>query len=85
MILPIEFGIMNLSNSKALTKNLKNGNQHGKNGFIFVMTIGFEEISKFLFFSCPCERPQNFRYGLLFIFGPAFLLWLAGILAQERL
>ena len=69
---------------KDITKSINSGFQHSKNGFVIIITIGFEEISKFLFFSCPCERPWNFRYGLLFIFGPAFLLWLVGILAQER-
>ena len=68
-----------------ITKSLNNGFQHTRNGFVIIITIGFEEISKFLFFSCPCERPWNFRYGLLFIFGPAFLLWLVGILAQEKI
>jgi len=70
---------------KDITKSINSGFQHSKNGFVIIITIGFEEISKFLFFSCPCERPWNFRYGLLFIFGPAFLLWLVGILAQEKL
>ena len=56
--------------------------EHGKNSLIFIVTIGFEELSKFLFFSCPCDRPRNKVYGLLFMFGPAFILWLIGILAQ---
>ena len=83
-MLPPENGPDQLNIQKDITKSINSGFQHSKNGFVIIITIGFEEISKFLFFSCPCERPWNFRYGLLFIFGPAFLLWLVGILAQER-
>ena len=75
--------MMNTGLVQGISKGIGHYRQHSRNGFIVIVTIGFEELSKFLFFTCPCERPWNKTYGLLFMFGPAFLLWLVGILAQE--
>ena len=76
---------MNTGLVQGISKGIGHYRQHSRNGFIVIVTIGFEELSKFLFFTCPCERPWNKTYGLLFMFGPAFLLWLVGILAQARI
>ena len=76
---------MNTGLVNGISKGIGHYRQHSRNGFIVIVTIGFEELSKFLFFTCPCERPWNKTYGLLFMFGPAFLLWLVGILAQVRI
>ena len=42
------------------------GNPLFGKGFTMIVTIGCEELSKFLFFSCPCERPWNFRAQISF-------------------
>ena len=83
------FERMVLNNLTAIFNSLGKGSgqytRHATNSLIIVVTIGFEELSKFLFFTCPCDHDKHKAYGLLFIFGPAFLLWLIGIMAQDRL
>ena len=83
------FEKMVLNNLTKIFNSLGNGSgqytRHATNSLIIVVTIGFEELSKFLFFTCPCDHGKHKAYGLLFIFGPAFLLWLIGMMAQERL
>uniref|UniRef100_H2XLN1 Uncharacterized protein n=1 Tax=Ciona intestinalis TaxID=7719 RepID=H2XLN1_CIOIN len=48
------------------------------------VTIATEEIAKFIFFYCPCDYPANKIYGSVFIWGPAFVLLLAGFLVNRR-
>ena len=83
------FQKMALGSITKLFGSLGNGagqyTRHATNSLIIVVTIGFEELSKFLFFTCPCDREKHRLYGLLFIFAPAFLLWIIGMMAQERL
>lgn len=69
----------------ALGKGVQQYQKHGRNGFIFVVTIGFEELAKFLFFACPCEYPENQTYGWAFIFAPAFLLFLIALISQGKI
>ncbi len=47
------------------------------------LTIGLEELIESVVFKCPCEG--HFAYGLAFLWAPAFLLFLAGILIDRDL
>jgi len=62
------------------------GNNKGsvQNFGIVGVTIATEEIAKFVFFYCPCNYPENQVYGSAFIWGPAFILLVAGYLANRR-
>uniref|UniRef100_F6Y4T2 Uncharacterized protein n=1 Tax=Ciona intestinalis TaxID=7719 RepID=F6Y4T2_CIOIN len=62
------------------------GNNKGsiQNFGIVGVTIATEEIAKFIFFYCPCDYPANKIYGSVFIWGPAFVLLLAGFLVNRR-
>ena len=48
-----------------------------------VLTIGLEELIQSVVFNCPCEG--HFPYGLAFLWAPALLLFLAGILVNKDL
>ena len=48
-----------------------------------VLTIGLEELIESVVFNCPCEG--HFPYGLAFLWVPALLLFLAGILVDSDL
>ncbi|XP_039253769.1 calcium homeostasis modulator protein 6-like [Styela clava] len=48
------------------------------------ITIGSEELMKFIFFFCPCSRPMNEIYGATFIWGPAAILLVVGYVVNRR-
>ncbi|KAJ7355128.1 Family with sequence similarity 26, member E [Desmophyllum pertusum] len=52
-------------------------------GSMAVLTIGLEELIESVVFNCPCEG--HFAYGLAFLWAPALLLFLAGILVDRDL
>ena len=58
-----------------------------KNSLIYVstaaITFGLEELFGCLIFSCPCDG--HLVYGLAFLFAPAFLLFIPGVLLQRKL
>ena len=47
------------------------------------LTIGLEELIESVVFNCPCEG--HFPYGLAFLWAPALLLFLVGILVDRDL
>ena len=52
-------------------------------GSMAAITIGLEELFESVMFNCPCEG--NFAYGLAFLWAPALLLLLPGILLDKTL
>ena len=60
--------------------------RNSKRSLIYVstaaITIGVEELFGNLIFSCPCNG--HLVYGLAFLFAPAFLLFLPGVLLQKK-
>ena len=52
-------------------------------GSMAAITIGFEELSESVVFNCPCEG--HYAYGLAFLWAPAVLLFLPGILLDRTL
>ncbi|XP_067024339.1 calcium homeostasis modulator protein 6-like [Acropora muricata] len=60
--------------------------RNSKRSLIYVstaaITIGAEELFGSLIFSCPCNG--HLVYGLAFLFAPAFLLFLPGVLLQKK-
>ena len=61
--------------------------RNSKNSLIYVstaaITFGLEELFGSLIFSCPCDG--HLVYGLAFLFAPAFLLFIPGVLLQRKL
>ncbi|XP_053736670.1 calcium homeostasis modulator protein 5-like [Synchiropus splendidus] len=53
--------------------------------FMALLTIGGERIFSMVSFQCPCNRAQNFGYGLTFILGPAIVLLVLGLFFSTRL
>ncbi|MBN3305713.1 calcium homeostasis modulator protein 5 [Amia ocellicauda] len=53
--------------------------------FMAIMTIGGERIFTMVSFQCPCNRKQNFSYGLTFLLGPAFVLLMLGFFFSTRM
>lgn len=51
---------------------------------IIGVTIGSEELMKFIFFYCPCNYPMNQVYGSTFIWGPAAILLVVGYVINRR-
>lgn len=47
--------------------------------FMALLTIGGERIFSMVSFQCPCNRNQNFAYGLTFLLGPAAVLLVMGL------
>lgn len=54
-------------------------------GFMAILTIGGERMFSMVSFKCPCNRDQNFAYGLTFLLGPAVVLLLIGLFVSNRL
>lgn len=54
-------------------------------GFMAIATIGSERLFSLFSFQCPCNRQQNFMYGLLYLFGPAVVLFSVGLFLSTRL
>ncbi|XP_077072759.1 calcium homeostasis modulator protein 5-like [Siphateles boraxobius] len=53
--------------------------------FMAILTIGSERIFSVVSFQCPCNRVQNFSYGLTFLLGPAVVLLAIGLFVSTRL
>ncbi|XP_067305704.1 calcium homeostasis modulator protein 5-like [Pseudorasbora parva] len=53
--------------------------------FMALLTIGGERIFAMVSFQCPCNREQNFAYGLTFLLGPAVVLLAIGLFVNSRL
>lgn len=53
--------------------------------FMAILTIGSERMFAMVSFQCPCNRRQNFAYGLTFLLGPAVVLLVIGLFVCTRL
>lgn len=53
--------------------------------FMALLTIGGERVFSMVSFQCPCNRSQNFAYGLTFLLGPAAVLLVLGLFMSTRL
>lgn len=53
--------------------------------FMAILTIGSERIFSMVSFQCPCNRKQNFSYGLTFLISPAVVLLAIGLFVSTRL
>ncbi|XP_071383823.1 calcium homeostasis modulator protein 5-like [Centroberyx affinis] len=53
--------------------------------FMALLTIGGERVFSMVSFQCPCNRSQNFAYGLTFLLGPAVVLLVLGLFFSTRL
>lgn len=53
--------------------------------FMAILTIGGERVFSMVSFQCPCNRQQNFAYGLTFLLGPAAVLLVLGMFFSSRL
>lgn len=69
-----------LSSAAVLFRNTKRSLLYGS---MAILTIGLEELIESVVFNCPCEG--HFSYGLAFLWAPALLLFLAGILVDRDL
>ena len=69
-----------LSSVAVLFRNTKRSLLYGS---MAVLTIALEELIQSVVFNCPCEG--HFPYGLAFLWVPALLLFLAGILVDKDL
>ena len=69
-----------LSSAAVLFRNTKRSLLYGS---MAVLTIGLEELIESVVFNCPCEG--HLPYGLAFLWAPALLLFLAGIMVDSDL
>ncbi|CAG02776.1 unnamed protein product, partial [Tetraodon nigroviridis] len=53
--------------------------------FMALLTIGGERVFSMVSFQCPCNRNQNFAYGVTFLLGPAAVLLVFGLFFSTRL
>ncbi|XP_074539187.1 calcium homeostasis modulator protein 5-like isoform X2 [Halichoeres trimaculatus] len=53
--------------------------------FMALLTIGGERVFSMVSFQCPCNREQNFAYGIIFLLGPAMVLLVLGLFFSTRL
>ncbi|XP_010864928.1 calcium homeostasis modulator protein 5 [Esox lucius] len=53
--------------------------------FMALMTIGGERIFSIFTFQCPCNRQQNFVYGLTFLLSPGLVLLVLGLFFSSKL
>lgn len=53
--------------------------------FMALLTIGGERVFSMFSFQCPCNRSQNFPYGMTFLLGPALVLEVLGLFVSGRL
>ena len=50
---------------------------------MIILTVGVEEFASFVVFECPCDRSYNFRYGYIYMFAPAVVLFIAAMVRQK--
>ncbi|KAJ8290909.1 hypothetical protein GJAV_G00019090 [Gymnothorax javanicus] len=53
--------------------------------FMAILTIGGERVFSMVSFQCPCNRKQNFSYGITFLLGPALVLLVLGFFFSTRM
>ncbi|XP_035260318.1 calcium homeostasis modulator protein 5-like [Anguilla anguilla] len=53
--------------------------------FMAILTIGGERVFSMVSFQCPCNRSQNFAYGITFLLGPAVVLLVLGFFFSTRM
>lgn len=53
--------------------------------FMALLTLGGERVFSMVSFQCPCNRKQNFAYGITFLLGPAAVLLVFGLFFSSRL
>lgn len=70
---------------KTVLKFLTNQKSTIGYSFMAILTIGSERIFSMVSFQCPCNRGQNFAYGLAFLLGPAVVLLTIGLFVSARL
>ncbi|CAM4702262.1 unnamed protein product [Leuciscus chuanchicus] len=70
---------------KTVLKFLMNQKSTIGYSFMAILTIGSERIFSMVSFQCPCNRGQNFSYGLAFLLGPAVVLLTIGLFVSARL
>jgi len=70
---------------KTILKFLTNQKSTIGYSFMAILTIGSERIFSMVSFQCPCNRGQNFAYGLTFLLGPAVVLLAIGLFVSTRL
>lgn len=51
--------------------------------FMALLTMGGERVFSLVAFRCPCSN-ENFRYGLVFLFSPAFVLLVIGYFMNSK-
>ncbi|NXU48200.1 CAHM5 protein, partial [Turnix velox] len=51
--------------------------------FMALLTMGGERVFSLVAFRCPCSN-ENFRYGLVFLFSPAFVLLVIGYFLNRK-
>lgn len=51
--------------------------------FMALLTMGGERVFSLVAFRCPCSN-ENFRYGLVFLFSPAFVLLVIGYFLNSK-
>ncbi|XP_051576123.1 calcium homeostasis modulator protein 5-like [Myxocyprinus asiaticus] len=52
--------------------------------FMAIFTIGSERIFSMVSFQCPCNREQNFVYGVTFLLGPAIVFMIISLFVSTR-
>ncbi|KAK7147148.1 hypothetical protein R3I94_009863 [Phoxinus phoxinus] len=70
---------------KTVLKFLTNQKSTIGYSFMAILTIGSERIFSMVSFQCPCNREQNFAYGLTFLLGPAVVLLAIALFVSTRL
>uniref|UniRef100_A0A8C2CI29 Calcium homeostasis modulator family member 5 n=2 Tax=Cyprinus carpio TaxID=7962 RepID=A0A8C2CI29_CYPCA len=74
-----------MNSFKTVLKFLTNQKTTIGYSFMAILTIGSERIFAMVSFQCPCNRRQNFAYGLIFLLGPAVVLLVIGLFVCTRL
>ncbi|XP_076304955.1 calcium homeostasis modulator protein 6-like isoform X1 [Tachypleus tridentatus] len=65
---------------KKLGSAVQNHQASCVNGVVVVITLSSEEIFKKVAFQCPCSQPKSHLYGGCFLWAPALVLFILGIL-----
>ncbi|TRY84614.1 hypothetical protein DNTS_001345 [Danionella cerebrum] len=82
------FGTMSvpaMDSFKSVLKFITNQRTTIGYSFMAIFTIGGERIFSMVSFQCPCNRDQNFAYGLTFLLGPAVVLLAVSLFVSTRL
>ncbi|XP_052002179.1 calcium homeostasis modulator protein 5-like [Xyrauchen texanus] len=74
-----------MDNFKTILRFLTNQKSTIGYSFMAILTIGSERLFSMVSFQCPCNRGQNFAYGITFLLGPAIVLLAIGLFVSTRL